>query len=70
MFYHIPPASFGAKGGSLVEEIQVPVLDAGNARYVQSGTLVAVVLGFAWVCWQLFRVAGLGGGRSGKEKRQ
>ena len=51
MFYHIPPAR---EASTTVARIQVPVLDAQQAGWVPVGTLVAVVIGFAWVCWQLF----------------
>ena len=45
--------------GSL--QIEVPVLDLGRAEWVERGTVIAVLLGFVWVCWCLARVAlGLG----------
>ncbi|KAF2490460.1 PIG-X-domain-containing protein [Lophium mytilinum] len=49
MFYHVPPADVGG----LVERIDVPVLDLDRAGYVEWGTVAAVVLGVAWVCWKL-----------------
>ncbi|KAF2811037.1 PIG-X-domain-containing protein [Mytilinidion resinicola] len=49
MFYHVPPTDVGG----LVERIEVPVLDLDRAGYVEWGTVVAVVLGVAWVCWRL-----------------
>ena len=51
MFYHIPPSE--SVLGSLVAPINVPVLDTAKAGYVEVGTAVAVLLGFAWVCWKL-----------------
>ncbi|KAK3716847.1 protease B nonderepressible form [Vermiconidia calcicola] len=51
-FYHIPP---GSEVNTTVEEVQVPVLDSEKAEWVQAGTLIAVVAGFAWICWQLLR---------------
>lgn len=53
MFYHIPPAL--DPGEQLIETISVPVLEPDTAKWVQIGTLAAVVLGFGWVCWQLLR---------------
>ena len=67
MFYHIPPASGAQK---LVAEVKVPVLDPASAEYVRFGTAVAVVLGFAWVCWKMVRRAGVElrtEGRQGKK---
>ncbi|KAK5167330.1 protease B nonderepressible form [Saxophila tyrrhenica] len=54
MFYHISPA-----GGveRTVEEIKVPVLDVEKAEWVPMGTLLAVAVGFSWVCWKLIRGA-------------
>lgn len=52
MFYHISPQESVA-GEGLVETIPVPVLDLEKAWYVESGTILAVVMGFAWVAWKL-----------------
>ena len=52
MFYHVPPQE-NVVDGTLVETIPVPVLDLGKAWYVESGTVLAVVVGFAWVAWKL-----------------
>lgn len=56
MFYHIPPIP---QAVTTVEMISVPVLDATRAEWmnVHAGTLIAVMVGFAWVCWQLFRTS-------------
>ncbi|TKA68450.1 hypothetical protein B0A55_07725 [Friedmanniomyces simplex] len=62
MFYHVPPAS-GASATMLLEEsIRVPVLGPEWGGWVQVGTLVAVVLGFGWMCLGLVR-----GMRTGKK---
>lgn len=56
MFYHIPPSP--AEGGTTtLDMISVPFLDAARAEGmgVRAGTLAAVLVGFAWVCWQLLR---------------
>ena len=55
MFYHLSPST-GVK--RMVEEIKVPILNVDEARWVPVGTLIAVVAGFAWVYWQLWRTAG------------
>jgi len=49
MFYHVPPAE-----GLLVAGISVPVLDVRDGLNVERGTAVVVLLGFAWVLYQLF----------------
>ncbi|KAI9818537.1 MAG: protease B nonderepressible form [Pycnora praestabilis] len=58
MFYHFSPDAKGNGNGngSLIETIQVPVLDLERVRYVEVGTVGVVLLGFAWVCWRLLRV--------------
>ena len=55
MFYHLRPAS-GAE--SLLEDIRVPVLDlqGSNMRWIESGTVMMVVLGVLWVCLRLLAV--------------
>ena len=52
MFYHLQPASGGE---SLLEELQVPVLDleGSKMKWVRSGTVTMMVLGFLWVCLKL-----------------
>lgn len=42
---------------TLVERLQVPVLDLSGTRWVEAGTVAAVVMGFLWVAWVLARVA-------------
>ncbi|KAL9093282.1 MAG: hypothetical protein Q9165_004023 [Trypethelium subeluteriae] len=58
MFYHVPPVAQATAAAALVERVPVPVLDLGGARYVELGTVVAVVVGFAWVVWKLLAVGG------------
>ena len=62
MFYHLDPA---AGVGKLVERLDVPVLDleGAGAKWVESGTVVVVLLGWCWVVWKM--VSGLKG-RGGK----
>ena len=54
MFYHVPPTSTAS---ATLEVISVPVLNLENAAWVPFATLTAVAVGFAWVIWQLVRVA-------------
>lgn len=54
MFYHIPPESSVTKTAM---EIKVPVLPKDSGDLVQLGTLLAVAMGFIWVCWQLLNAA-------------
>lgn len=74
MFYHLDVAG-GNK--SLVETLDVPVLDteAVGARWIESGTVLVVLLGFAWVVWKLWpglrtEARELGLGRKGEEKEE
>ena len=55
IFYHLRPASGGE---SLMEDIQVPVLDlqGSKMKWIESGTVMVVVLGFLWVCLGLLAV--------------
>jgi hypothetical protein len=67
-FMHIPPSnfkstgepgSFGEKGkGSLVEWINVPVLDLRSTAYVEYGTIGIVLLAFVGLTWVLFGKVG------------
>lgn len=53
MFYHIPSAL--EEGELLQMKLNVPVINPSDAPMVQLGTLVAIILGFGWVAWQLIR---------------
>ena len=52
MFYHLQPASGGE---FLLEDIRLPVLDlrGSTMKWVESGTVLMVSLGFLWVCLSL-----------------
>ena len=56
MFYHIPAASGVVH---TVSRITVPILSSESGQWIQVGTLVAVVAGFAFICLQLVRSTGL-----------
>jgi len=64
MFYHLQPRGPG------VLEVKVPVMDVGQVGWVEGGTVVGVVVGFAWVVWVLWRGVVTGRGGSGREKRE
>ncbi|KAK3676532.1 protease B nonderepressible form [Recurvomyces mirabilis] len=65
MFYHVPPSTEVVAPNFLEERITVPVLQPQWGEWVQVGTLVAVLVGFAWVCRGL--VEGVGSdGSSGR----
>lgn len=53
MFYHLEVQPLN---GMMVEELDVPVLDttAAGSAWVESGTVLAVMLGFIWVLWKLW----------------
>ncbi|KAH9811718.1 PIG-X / PBN1 [Teratosphaeria destructans] len=53
MFYHF--RSEYEEGAVLLETLHVPVLEPKNAKWLQIGTLVTVMLGFGWVLWTLIR---------------
>lgn len=86
LFYYFHPSALGSSR-DLVEEIKVPVLTIEDgekgvlqARRIELGTVIVVVLGFVWVLWKLgivFKTSGVGrsgadSGRSNKveEKKQ
>lgn len=66
MFYYVPPA-----GNVLIERIVPPRMDEEWTEWVPVGTMVVVMVGFAWVCWKI-----LSGGkavsveRMGEEKKE
>ncbi|KAK0710923.1 PIG-X [Lasiosphaeris hirsuta] len=76
VFWHIEPHAQG--GERLVSTVKVPVLDLDKAGWVNVGTAVTVLLGFAWIVWKLLGVYGKAGhGRistkeveNGEKKRQ
>ncbi|KAL8764256.1 MAG: hypothetical protein Q9184_000225 [Pyrenodesmia sp. 2 TL-2023] len=55
MFYHLQPRP-AAGGASLIERVEVPVMDTDGATWVESGTVGVVMLGALWVVWKLLRV--------------
>lgn len=66
MFYHVPPAA--ANGGDLYEKLEAPVLDLKKTGYVEVGTTIAVLLGFAWVAWKL--LSGSAGAKRFEESKK
>ena len=69
MFYHLQPAS---DVNSLVEAIRVPVLDLQGPKmeWIESGTVMIVILGFLWVCLSLLAViSGSSGGKGVRRKK-
>ncbi|GAB7342649.1 hypothetical protein MBLNU457_g0808t1 [Dothideomycetes sp. NU457] len=66
LFYHVPSGD-----RELVAEIEVPVLSVSEqgARWVEYGTGLAVLAGFVWVLWMLFRPV-KAGTKEGKEKKK
>jgi hypothetical protein len=75
VFWHVEPKPAAAKGGLLVNEVRVPVLDVEKAGWVNAGTAAAVLVGFAWVVWKIVGVwarggDGNGGGVEGVRERE
>jgi hypothetical protein len=54
VFWHIEPHP--ETSGRITSSIRVPVLDLDKAGWVNVGTAAAVLVGFAWVSWQLLSV--------------
>lgn len=55
LFFHLSPkASVGEE--SLVNKLEVPVLNLDKSSLVEIGTAAVVGLGFFWVLWVLFGV--------------
>ncbi|KAF2170847.1 hypothetical protein M409DRAFT_63892 [Zasmidium cellare ATCC 36951] len=67
MFYHVPPNGEVEK---LVELLWVPTLDVKNSGWVSFGTVLAVLLGFGWVCWRLVRGVGGSEKKEGEGKKE
>lgn len=61
-FWQLKNVGGGSKyerGGALVSDIEVPVLDleGWGARWVEVGTVLVVLGGWAWLMWLLGRLA-------------
>ena len=68
MFYHVPAASSVVH---TVSQITVPILSSETRQWIQVGTFLAVIAGFAFICLQLVRSTGLSGTpQSRKHKKQ
>ena len=55
MFYHLTPQP-AREPGSLIEVLQVPVLDVNHVEYVEVGTVIAILLGTLWLAGKLIRI--------------
>jgi hypothetical protein len=64
LFHHIGAA---AETKTLMETLEIPVLDQTKSRYVEMGTGVAVLAGFLWVMWCLVRPASVKAEKAGKK---
>jgi len=51
LFYQIPQV----KGSEAYTNLDVPILDANQSKWVETGTVVFIVFGTLWVTWTLFR---------------
>ena len=65
MFFHLEPQPLNR---TMIEELDVPALDtaAAASAWVESGTVLVVMLGFFWILWKLWPAikTGIGGLRS------
>ena len=54
MFYHLDPNMHATTGnGSLIERLNIPVLNAELSSLIETGTVVIVIIGFLWVSFRL-----------------
>jgi hypothetical protein len=74
MFFHLEAQPLN---GTMVEELDVPVLDtaAAASAWVESGTVLVVMLGFFWILWKLWPaikigIGGLRSDRTGMDKSE
>ena len=69
MFYHLQPTS---DVQSLVEAIRVPVLDlqGPKMKWIESGTVMMVILGFLWACLSLLAVISRSPGGKGVMRKR
>jgi hypothetical protein len=65
LFHHIGAS---AETKTLMETLEIPVLDETKTKFVEMGTGVAVLLGFLWVMWCLVRPAGAKAEKAGKNE--
>ncbi|KAL8667585.1 MAG: hypothetical protein Q9202_000440 [Teloschistes flavicans] len=55
VFHHLQPRPVGS-AASLVELLQVPVMDLEGTRWVESGTVGVMMLGAVWIIWKLLKI--------------
>ena len=55
MFYHLTPQP-AREFGSLIEVLQIPVLDVNQVKYVEVCTVIAIFLGTLWLVAKLIRI--------------
>lgn len=66
MFYHLNPRPL-TPAKTLVEEITMPVLDLDQSRWIETGTVLAIIAGFAWIAWRLWSVRSTRKGPTGED---
>jgi hypothetical protein len=66
-FMHVQPA---IGSGSLVEHIDVPIIDLGQTGGVEAGTIGMVVAAFLGLCWVLFGSVGAKKGKLREAKKE
>ncbi|KEQ96920.1 hypothetical protein AUEXF2481DRAFT_620924 [Aureobasidium subglaciale EXF-2481] len=65
LFHHIGAA---AETKTMMETLEIPVLDETKTRFVEVGTGLAVLVGFLWVMWCLARGASKQSQKAGKKE--
>jgi hypothetical protein len=65
LFHHIGAE---AETKTLMEALEIPVLDQTKTGFVELGTGVTVLLGFLWVMWCLIRPGGVRAEKGGKKE--
>ena len=71
VFWHVEPQP--SRGDQLSNIIQVPVLDLDKGQWVNAGTTVVILVGFAMILWRLVSVysrPGLGSSQTPRDKKK
>lgn len=57
MFYHLTPQrNLGDSSRTLLEKLEVPVLDTSKSHWVETGTVTVIALALVWILEKLIRL--------------
>lgn len=57
MFYHITPDASNKTRPNLFERLEIPVMPVDKSDWIQSGTVLVILLGFIWILLRLALVS-------------